>query len=81
MQKFHNQLLPTAFHSFFTKVTNIHKYNTRLAAKQSNYGKFNIRFQGPSIWNSIDKDIKLSSKAMFKKKIQKNTSFVSIQYI
>ena len=57
MYKFHNQLLPTAFHSFFTKVTNIHNYNTRLAAKQSyylpsvrtNYGKFNIRFQGPSI--------------------------------
>ena len=76
MYKFHNQLLPTAFHSFFTKVTNIHKYNTRLAAKRSyylpfvrtNYGKFNIRFQGPSIWNCIDKDIKLSSKAMFKKK-------------
>ena len=37
MYKFHNQLLPTAFHSFFTKVTNIHKYNTRLAAKQSYY--------------------------------------------
>ena len=63
--KFHNQLPPTVFHSFFTKVTNIHKYNTRLAAKQSyylpfvrtNYGKFNIRFQGPSIWNCIDKDI------------------------
>ena len=61
MYKFHNQLLPTAFHSFFTKVTNIHKYNTRLAAKQSyylpfvrtNYGKFNIRFQGPSIWKFI----------------------------
>ena len=53
--KFYNQLLPTAFHSFFTKITNIHKYNTGLAAKQSyylpfvrtNYGKFNIRFQGP----------------------------------
>ena len=71
-------LLPTAFHSFFIKVTNIHKYNTRLAAKQSyylpfvrtNYGKFNIRFEGPSIWTCIDKDIKSSSKAMFKKKIQ-----------
>ena len=75
MYKFHNQLLPTAFHSFFIKVTNIHKYNTRLAAKQSsfvttNYGKFNNRFQGPSIWNCIDKDMKSSSKAIFKKKIQ-----------
>ena len=72
MYKFQNQLLPTAFHSFFTKVTNIHKYNTRLAAKQSyylpfvrtNYGKFiNTRFHGSSIWNCIDKDIKLSSKS------------------
>ena len=58
-------LLP--FILFFTRVTNIHNYNTRLAAKQSyylpfvrtNYGKFNIRFQGPSIWNSIDDHIKL----------------------
>ena len=64
-------------------LTNIHKYNTRLAAKQSyylpfvrtNYGKFNIWFQSPSIWNCIDKDIKLSSKAMFKKKIQAQCYF------
>ena len=78
MYKFHNELLPIAFHSFFTRVTNIHNYNTRLAAKQSyylpsvrtNYGKFNIRFQGPSIWNSIDDHIKLSSASMFKKKMQ-----------
>ena len=80
MYKFHNQLLPTAFHSFFTKVTNIHKYNTRRAAKQSyylpfvrtNYGKFNIRFQGPSIWNCIDKDIKSSSKQCLRKKFKPN---------
>ena len=78
MYKFHNELLPIAFHSFFTRVTNTHNYNTRLAAKQSyylpfvrtNYGKFNIRFQGPSIWNSIDDHIKLSSVSMFKKKMQ-----------
>ena len=78
MYKFHNELLPVAFHSIFTRVIIIHNYNTRLAAKQSyylpfvrvNYGKFNIRFQGPSIWNSIDNDIKLSSIAMFKKKMQ-----------
>ena len=78
MYKFHYELLPIAFHSFFTRVTNIHNYNTRLAAKQSyylpsvrtNYGKFNIRFQGPSIWNSIDDHIKLSSASMFKKKMQ-----------
>ena len=27
MYKFHNELLPIAFHSFFTRVTNIHNYN------------------------------------------------------
>ena len=63
MYKFHNELLPIAFHSFFTRVTNIHNYNTRLAAKQSyylpfvrtNYGKFNIRVPQIQInWSNID---------------------------
>ena len=78
MYKYHNELLPIAFCSFFTRVANIHNYNTRLAAKQSyylpfvrtNYGKFNFTFQGPSIWNSIDDDIKLLSISMFKKQMQ-----------
>ena len=55
-------------------------YNTRLGAKQSyylpkartNYGIFNIRFQGPSVWNSIDEDIKLSSLSLFKKKMKQH---------
>ena len=33
MYKFHNNVLPAAFHSFFTKVTSVHNYNTRFAAK------------------------------------------------
>ena len=33
MYKFHNELLPIAFDSIFTKVINIHNFNTRLAAK------------------------------------------------
>jgi len=40
MYKFHNELLPIAFSSFFTRVINIHNYNTRLAAKQSYYLPF-----------------------------------------
>ena len=56
MYKYHNQLLQPAFISFFTKIKQIHSYNTKLAAKQSyclpkartNYGIFKIRFQGPS---------------------------------
>ena len=62
----------------FALPSQIHTYNTRLGAKQSyylpkartNYGIFNIRFQGPSVWNSIDEDIKLSSLSLFKKKVK-----------
>ena len=74
MYKYHNQLLPSVFNSFFTKVDQVHRYNTRHASKLSyylpkvrtNYGKFNIRFQGPMIWNSIDEDFKSSSLSSFK---------------
>ena len=37
MYKFHNNVLPAAFHPFFTKVTSVHNYNTRFAAKHSHY--------------------------------------------
>ena len=74
MYRFNNSLLPSAFDAFFSKVSEIHHYNTRSAAKQSyylpkartNYGKFNIRFQGPKIWNSIDDKIKAVSLSQFK---------------
>ena len=57
MYKYHNQLLPSVFDSFFTKVDQVHSYNTRHASKLSyylpkvraNYRKFNIRFQGPDM--------------------------------
>ena len=78
MYKFHNNMLPHAFKSFFNKVDQVHKYNTRLAAKQSyyiakvrtNYGIFNLRYKGPNIWNVIDTDIKNSSLSSFKKKLR-----------
>ena len=37
------------------------KHNTsyNLPFVRANYGNFNIRLQGSSIWNCIDKDIKL----------------------
>ena len=58
--------------SFFTKVDQVHSYNTRHASKlcyylpkvRTNYRKFNIRFQGPMIWNSIDEDFKSSSLSL-----------------
>ena len=78
LYKYHNQLLPSVFSSFFGKISQIHTYHTRLGAKQSyylpkartNYCIFNIRFQGPSVWNSIDGDIKLSSMSLFKTKVK-----------
>ena len=79
MYKFHNNELPAAFHSFYTKITSVHNYNTRFAAKHSyylpyarpNYGKFNIHFQGPSVWNTIDNNVKISSCiSVFKKRLK-----------
>ena len=54
---------------FFTEVSEVHQYNTRSATKQSyylpkvrtNYGKFNIRFQAPGIWNAINEQVKIGS--------------------
>ena len=79
MYKFHNNMLPAAFHSFFTMITSVHNYNTGFAAKHSyylpyartNYGKFNIRFQGPSVWNAIVDNVKLSSTlSVFEKRLK-----------
>ena len=80
MYRFNNSLLPSAFDAFFSKVSEIHHYNTRSAAKQSyylpkartNYGKFNIRFQGPKVWNSIHGQIKAVSLSQFKSKLKQH---------
>ena len=72
-------LLHSTIFSFFTKVTSVPNYNTRFAAKhcyylpyaRTNYGKFNIRFQGPSVWNTIDDNVKSSSSiSVFKKRLK-----------
>ena len=78
MYKFHNDRLPSVFRDLFISVNKIHKYNyyTRLASKLSyylpkgrtNYGIFNIRFQGPTVCNSIDEN----SIALFKSKMKQS---------
>ena len=78
MYKYHNQLLPPFYISFFAKIGQIHNYNTRPSSEQSyylpnpatNYGIFNIRFHGQSVCNSIDEDIKSSSLSLFKNKMK-----------
>jgi len=78
MYKYNSKLLPCAFDSFFTSIDKVHGYNTRAASTKSfylpkartNYGKFNIKFQGPKIWNSIDDFLKKLSFNHFKKKLK-----------
>ena len=80
MYRFNNSILPSAFDALYSKVPEIDHYNTRYAAKQSyylpkartNYGKLNIRFQGPKIWNSIDDKIKAVSLSQFKSKLKQH---------
>lgn len=76
MQKFHNSNLPVAFNNYFTPVNQIHNYNTsRLASKLShsiskirtNYGIFNLRYQGAK-WSTLDETHKIVvSFSSFKK--------------
>ena len=62
------------------KVSNIHAYSTRLAARQTcslpsvrtNYGKLDLRFIGAKIWNTISDDKKRMPKYSFKEAIKSN---------
>ena len=74
MYKFNNQLPPTNFNVFFFH------FNKRLSSRmtyalpktRTNYGIFNIRYQGAKICNSISDNIKLLSLKQFKKKFKSN---------
>ena len=75
MYDVHAKLLPAVFKSFFMYVDILHQYNTRLASKRSyylpkrrtNYRKFNIRFLGVKIWNSVQEDLKSKPRNSFKR--------------
>ena len=78
MYKFKNDMLLYTFKHFLIPVNQVHKYNTRSATKdnyllpkvRTNYGKFNIRFSGPVIWNSIDNSVKSTSLKKFRRSIK-----------
>ena len=82
MYNYSNSNIPNAFNSFFTAVNKSHTYNTRLASKSSlvfpkvrtNYGKFDIRFLGPKIWNEIKKSLKTLSFRSFKRELKSSIS-------
>ena len=78
MYNYSNSNIPNAFDSFFTAVNKSHTHNTRLASKsffvfpkvRTNYGKFNIRFLGPKIWNEIEESLKTLSFCSFKRELK-----------
>ena len=80
MYDYHHGNLPDVFKMYFTHVSLTHKYNTRFASKQNyalpyvktNYGKFNLRFVGATLWNSINENLKIVEKAQFKNKLFSN---------
>ena len=67
MYNFYSGNLPVIFNNFFLPVNQRHNYSTRLSARSSysipkirtNYGKFNIRYIGAKVWNSIDESQKV----------------------
>ena len=62
----HAKNIKNIWKDFFIKVSIIHAYNKRLAARQTyslpsvrtNYGKLNLTFLGVKIWNTISDDKK-----------------------
>ena len=78
MHDYYSNQLPSVFSNFFKSVSEVHHYNTRLASKnkyylpkaRTNYGKFNIRFSGTKVWNSLEDDIKSMNRYLFKKNLK-----------
>jgi len=77
MHDFYNNKLPDAFSDLFMSISSVHQYNTRLASKKTyylprirtNYGKFNIRFNGVKVWNSLSEDLKTKARTVFKRQL------------
>lgn len=64
MYKYHNNLLPISFSSYFSLVehtiTMRHKHDYRSIYARTNTRKMSIRFQGPASWNSLPISIRSS---------------------
>ena len=77
MHDFNNHALPRVFDEFFIPTNRIHQYNTRQASKstfympsvRTNYDKFNIRYVGSKIWNTLNENVKTMNKKCLKKHI------------
>ena len=78
MYLFKRGLLPNYFRDMFTLASQIHSYNTRNSSLfyiphcRTNFRKFSIRFQGPTFFNSLSREIQNSeSISLFGKRLKK----------
>ena len=77
MHQFFIAKLPKIFDSFFIKTLDKHNVSTRFATRttfyvpkiQTNYGKFNIRYNGPTLWNETDERFKILTPYSFKREL------------
>ena len=79
MYLFKRGLLPNYFRDMFTLASQIHSYNTRNSSLfyiphcRTNFRKFSIRFQGPTFFNSLSREIQNSeSISLFGKRLKKS---------
>ena len=79
MYQYINGSLPISFNAFFTKLSDIHNYDTR---NKSNYNPTRnkkvfadkaIRTMGPILWNLLDKNIKKSKSTNHFRKLYKSS--------
>ena len=75
---FKRGLLPNYFRNIFTLASQIHSYNTRNSSLfyiphcRTNFRKFSVRFQGPSFFSSLSREIQNSeSVSLFGKRLKK----------
>ena len=79
MYKYFNGLLPMSFNAFFTKLSDIHNYDTRNKSNcnptrnKKVFADKAVRTTGPILWNSIDQNIKNSISTKHFRKLYKSS--------
>ena len=69
MHQFINGKLPKTFDSFFIKTSDKHNATFYVPKIRTNYGKFNIRYNGPILWNETDERFKILTVHSFKREL------------
>jgi len=76
MHKFKHDCLSSVFNYLFTKLDNIHSYNTRqktsqeyiVPGKRLAIAQKSLAYIGVKIWESLDQNLKVQPPYIFKKK-------------